>query len=69
MAKRLYTREQYLSAYAEWAMTDPDDQYARSSAWDKYCDMRDNVPLGTSKMFRIYGDRFLAAAAMGTIDA
>jgi len=67
--KRLYSREQYLEAYRAWSETDPSDHFARTEAWDYYCDIRDNVPLGTSQKFRIFGDRFLAAAAMGTIDA
>lgn len=42
----LYTSEEFLEAYYAWSRGVP---CSRDAAWNKYCDIRDNVPLGTTE--------------------
>lgn len=57
-----------MASYFAWANAPRDDYALRSETWDNYCDHRDNVPKGTSRKIRIYGDAFLALAVMGLHD-
>jgi hypothetical protein len=44
--ERLYTDSQLQDAYNAWVNAKP---LYRHAEWFKYCDIRDNVPFGTSQ--------------------
>lgn len=48
-----YSREELQQAYLKWATGTPE---WRSEEWDHYCDVRDGLPLGTTKSHKI--DRY-----------
>ena len=56
-------------AYLAWSRTPHERLNDRLDRWDRYCDVRDCVPPGTSKKKRIYaGDLFLVKASLGLTD-
>lgn len=46
MNEKLYTEKEFQEAYQNWATAKP---CYRNDEWFRYCDIRDNEPLGTSK--------------------
>jgi len=44
-----HSEEAFLKAYLAWK----DTEGRREFEWDEYCDIRDNVPLGTNKEYRL----------------
>lgn len=44
--------EEQIGPLYRWSQSQPDTE-DRNLYWDEYCDVRDNVPSGTSRAFRL----------------
>ena len=50
--KTKYTKQDFQIAYTDWSNSNKLQQRKRDELWDKYCDMRDGLPLETTHQIR-----------------